>query len=206
MNVHLTSRQTQLTPDIKDFCEKRLAALEKLLGFVTDVDLILSSGKNRHKAEIHIKAKGAGLVLVEESRDMMNSLNMVFDSLEKKIKKERAKYREKKTERESRTERVFPSGGGRSGRARDKNHPFRLFFGQTAEPRGSRDRVRPQAQGSPALPDANLGDMGGSFSPQGRQLRSRPAGMRIPVPDHSSPPAKKWAVFAPARKEDDVRW
>jgi len=96
MNVHLTSRQTQLTPDIKDYCEKRLAALEKLLGFVTEVDLILSSGKNRHKAEIHIKAKGAGLVVVEESRDMMNSLNMVFDSLEKKIKKERAKYREKK--------------------------------------------------------------------------------------------------------------
>ena len=40
--------------------------------------------------------KGGGLVVVEESHDMMNSLNLAFDALEKKLKKEREKFREKK--------------------------------------------------------------------------------------------------------------
>jgi putative sigma-54 modulation protein len=61
-----------------------------------EVDLIFSSEKNRHKAEIHVKAKGSSVLVVEESHDMLNSLNLAFDSLEKKIKKEREKYREKK--------------------------------------------------------------------------------------------------------------
>jgi len=96
MNVHYTVRQASLTPEVKDYCDRRLAALNRLLGFVTDVDVILSHEKNRYKAEIHVRAKGAGLVVVEEHPDLTSSLNIVFDSLEKKIKKEREKFREKK--------------------------------------------------------------------------------------------------------------
>jgi len=96
MKIHYTGRQTPLAPDVREYCERRLAALNKLLGFVTEVDVILSHEKNRQKAEIHVKAKGAGLVVIEESRDFLDSLNMAFDALEKKIKKEREKFREKK--------------------------------------------------------------------------------------------------------------
>jgi putative sigma-54 modulation protein len=106
MNIHYTARQTELTLDLKEYCEKRLKVLEKFFGFVTKIDLILSSKKNRQNAEIHVKTKGAGLVVVEESHDMLNSLNLAFDSLEKKIKKEREKHREKKR-RGSRERKAF---------------------------------------------------------------------------------------------------
>jgi putative sigma-54 modulation protein len=96
MNVHYTSRQASLTPEVKDYCDRRLVALKRLLGFVTEVDVILSHEKNRYKAEVHIQAKGAGLVVVEERPDILSSLNLAFNSLEKKIKKEREKFREKK--------------------------------------------------------------------------------------------------------------
>jgi len=96
MIVHFTARQMDLAPEVKAYCEKRLKALEKLMGSVIEVDLILSVEKYRHKAEIHVKAKGAGLVVVEETHDLMNSLNLAFENLEKKVKKEREKWREKK--------------------------------------------------------------------------------------------------------------
>ena len=96
MVVHFTSRQMELTPEIRAYCEKRLKALEKLMGSVIEVDLILSVEKYRHKVEIHVKAKGAGLVMMEETHEMMNSLNLAFENLEKKVKKEREKFREKK--------------------------------------------------------------------------------------------------------------
>jgi ribosome hibernation promoting factor len=96
MIVHFTARQLDLTPEIKDYCEKRLKALEKLMGSVIEVDLILSVEKYRYKAEIHVQARGGGLVVVEETQDLMNSLTLAFESLEKKVKKEREKWREKK--------------------------------------------------------------------------------------------------------------
>ncbi len=96
MVVHFTARQMDLTPEIKAYCEKRLKALEKLMGSVIEVDLILSVEKYRHKVEIHVKAKGASLMMVEETHEMMNSLNLAFENLEKKVKKEREKFRAKK--------------------------------------------------------------------------------------------------------------
>ncbi|MFZ2053717.1 MAG: ribosome-associated translation inhibitor RaiA [Candidatus Aminicenantales bacterium] len=123
MIVHFTARQMEITPELRADCEKRLKALEKLMGSVIEVDLILSVQKYRHKVEIHVKAKGAGLVVVEETHDLMNSLNLAFENLEKKVKKEREKWREKKRrkgrgrrqsaypqEKEEETPRVVRSG------------------------------------------------------------------------------------------------
>ena len=107
MNVHYTARHTEFTSALKDYCAKRLAGLDRLMGFVAEVDVILSAEKTRQKAEIHVKAKGAGLVVCEDSHDMLVSLNRAFDSLEKKLKKEREKYREKKR-RGGRERKAFP--------------------------------------------------------------------------------------------------
>jgi putative sigma-54 modulation protein len=96
MNVHFTARQTALTPEIEEYARRRLAALSKVFTGVIDVDVILAHARSRHKAEIHVRAKGAGFVIAEESHDLMNSLNLAFDDLERKIKKEREKLREKK--------------------------------------------------------------------------------------------------------------
>ncbi len=95
MNVHYTARQASLTPEIKAYCEKRLTRLKNLVEDDLDVDVTLIVQKGRNKAEINARAKG-GIVVVEETLDMMESLNRAFDTLEKRVHKERAKWREKK--------------------------------------------------------------------------------------------------------------
>jgi len=96
MNVHYTARKAALTPEIQSYCEKRLSRLRSLVNDILDVNVILNVQKNRSKAEINVRAKGGGLVVVEETLDMMDSLNRAFDNLETKVRKERAKWREKK--------------------------------------------------------------------------------------------------------------
>ncbi len=96
MNVHYTARKAALTPEIKAYCEKRLSRLSNLVDEVLGVNVILTVQKNRNKAEINVRAKGGGLVVVEETLDMMDSLNRAFDNLETKVRKERAKWREKR--------------------------------------------------------------------------------------------------------------
>ena len=96
MNVHYTARKAALSPEIQAYCEKRLSRLRSLVNDILDVNVILNVQKNRSKAEINVRAKGGGLVVVEETLDMMDSLNRAFDNLETKVRKERAKWREKR--------------------------------------------------------------------------------------------------------------
>jgi len=96
MNIHYTARRATLTPEIKAYCEKPLGRLKGLVGDILDVNVILIVQKNRNKVEINVRAKGGGLVVVEETLDMMDSLNRAFDNLEKKVRKERVKGRDRK--------------------------------------------------------------------------------------------------------------
>jgi putative sigma-54 modulation protein len=105
MNINFTARHIDITPDVKKYCERRISSIEKLLGFPVDVDLILSVEKYRHKVEINVKAKGTTFNTVEETQDIMNSLNIAFDNIDKRIKKEKEKYRERKRRK---TKGTFP--------------------------------------------------------------------------------------------------
>lgn len=96
MNIHYTARKAALTPEIEAYCEKRLDRLKALARDVLDVNIILGVQKGRSKIEIHVRAKGGGLVVNEEAQDMLGALNQAFDTLDKKIKKERDKWRERK--------------------------------------------------------------------------------------------------------------
>lgn len=115
MNIQFTARQAVLTPEIRAYCEKRLAQMNKLVGEnqVFDANVILAAEKSRQKAEIHVVAKGANLVVVEETLDMMTSLYQAFENLEKKIRKERDKWRERKRRGgRGRKEQPTPVEGG----------------------------------------------------------------------------------------------
>ncbi len=96
MSLNFTARHTSITPEIKQYCEKRLKSFERVLGNKIDADLILSVEKYRHKVEINVKTKGAALNAVEETHDMLSSLGLAFDIIEKRVKKEKEKLRERK--------------------------------------------------------------------------------------------------------------
>lgn len=96
MTINFTARHTNVTPEIKRYCEKRLESLEKVLGEKVVADLILSVEKYRHKVEIKIKVRKTSLYAVEETHQMTNSLSLAFDSIEKRAKKERDKLRARK--------------------------------------------------------------------------------------------------------------
>ncbi|HPW16917.1 MAG TPA: ribosome-associated translation inhibitor RaiA [Candidatus Aminicenantes bacterium] len=96
MNVHYTARRAALTPEVRAYCEKRLSRLKTLAADVLAVNVVLIAQKDRNKAEIHVQARGGGVAVAEETRDMMESLDRAFDTLEKRIRKERAKWREKR--------------------------------------------------------------------------------------------------------------
>lgn len=99
MKINYTARHAHLNPDIKKYCEKRILALEKFVGHPIEADVLLSVEKYRQKVEINLKSRMATLNTVEETHDMFSSLVGAFDHLEKRVKREREKLREKKRRR-----------------------------------------------------------------------------------------------------------
>jgi putative sigma-54 modulation protein len=96
MKINYTARHTKVTDEMKQYCEKRIQSLEKLLGHQIDADVLLSVEKYRQKVEINLKTKMATLNTIEETHDMSSSLVGAFDHIEKRVKKEREKLRERK--------------------------------------------------------------------------------------------------------------
>jgi putative sigma-54 modulation protein len=106
MNINFTAQHTNITPEMRKYCERRLKSLEKLFGHGINVNIILSVEKYRHKAEINVRTRGMTLNTVEETQDMLSSLGLAFDNIEKRAKKEREKLRERKR-RKTREKEIF---------------------------------------------------------------------------------------------------
>jgi putative sigma-54 modulation protein len=96
MRINFTARHTEITPEIRQYCERRLESIEKLVGYPLEAHMILSVEKYRHIAEINIKTKMATFNTQKETQDMFSSIGVAFDHIEKRVKKEREKLRERK--------------------------------------------------------------------------------------------------------------
>ena len=96
MNFHYTARHATLSPELKAYADKRLAGLSRFLDSSTEVDVILSAEKSRQRAEIQVHGKRGRVLIAEDGHDLSAVMNEAFDVLEKKLKKEREKFREKK--------------------------------------------------------------------------------------------------------------
>lgn len=108
MKINYTARHTKVSEEMKQYCEKKIQSLEKLLGHPIDADILVSVEKYRQKVEINLKTKMATLNTVEETHDMSSSLIGAFDHLETRVKKEREKLRERKR-RKIREAETYPS-------------------------------------------------------------------------------------------------
>ncbi|MBD3413151.1 MAG: ribosome-associated translation inhibitor RaiA [Candidatus Aminicenantes bacterium] len=96
MNINYTGRQINITPEIREFCEKRIQNLDKLIKSPAEVDIVLSVEKYRYEAEINISSKGFTLNAAEETQDMLSSLGLAFENIERQVKKEIEKARQRK--------------------------------------------------------------------------------------------------------------
>ena len=110
MNINYTARHTSVTPEIEKHCERRIQGIEKVLGYPVEAKIILTLEKYRHKAEINIKTKGATLNAEEETGDMLSSIGVAFDHIDKRIKKEKEKLRERKRRKVREIAEPAPSG------------------------------------------------------------------------------------------------
>ncbi|HUY80886.1 MAG TPA: ribosome-associated translation inhibitor RaiA [Acidobacteriaceae bacterium] len=103
MQIEYTGRQVTVTRNLRKQAETGVERIEKILGKITSVHIILSTAKYRHTAEVTIKTRLTRIVSTAECTNMETSLRDALDKAETQAvrasKKLQAKKRQPKEEK-----------------------------------------------------------------------------------------------------------
>ncbi|KPK56036.1 MAG: hypothetical protein AMS22_02395 [Thiotrichales bacterium SG8_50] len=91
MQLNVTGHHIEVTPALRDYVTSKLERLARYFDNVTNVHVVLSVEKLRHKAEATMNVSGANLFADSEDQDMYAAIDSLTDKLDRQIKKHKEK-------------------------------------------------------------------------------------------------------------------
>ncbi|MEA4891114.1 MAG: ribosome-associated translation inhibitor RaiA [Peptococcaceae bacterium] len=95
MKMQIRARNLQVSDKVRDYAEKRLTRLDKLIDKDTEAIITLIGEKNRQRVEITIPVNGFILRAEEEDEDLLTAIDLVVDKLEKQMVKSKKRFSKK---------------------------------------------------------------------------------------------------------------
>jgi putative sigma-54 modulation protein len=96
VQIEYTGRQTEVPLALKTLAERKLRKLERVLGRITHVHVVLAADKHRQSAEVSVNSPHLTLSATEESSDLAVSLATVVDKLTRQAQRHLGKLRQRK--------------------------------------------------------------------------------------------------------------
>jgi len=96
MQVSVTFKNIKPSDDLKQYVGSKLNRFDKFLDNPAEANVVLSTEKFRHIAEITITGDRLNIVGREETDDSYAAIDMVLDKLEKQLKKSKTKEKQNK--------------------------------------------------------------------------------------------------------------
>jgi putative sigma-54 modulation protein len=97
MQTSVTFKNIDPSDHLKSYVSEKLNRFDKYLYNPAEANVVLSVEKFRHIAEINIIGDRLNINGKEETEDMYSAIDMTLDKLEKQIKKNKQKTRERRT-------------------------------------------------------------------------------------------------------------
>ena len=91
MQVNLTGHHVDLTTPMRDYVNSKIERLERHFDHATDIHVVLSVEKTRHKAEATMNVSGGKLFGDSVEEDMYAAIDSLVDKLDRQVKKHKEK-------------------------------------------------------------------------------------------------------------------
>ena len=91
MQINLTGQHLDITPALRDYVNEKIDRLERHFDNVTDMHVVLSVEKLRHKAEATMHIAGGNLFADAVEEDMYAAIDALTDKLDRQVKKHKEK-------------------------------------------------------------------------------------------------------------------
>jgi putative sigma-54 modulation protein len=111
MQTSVTFKNLDSSDHLKSYVGDKLDRFDKYLDNPAEASVVLTVEKFRHIAEINIAGDRLSLNGKEETNDMYSAIDMALDKLEKQIKKNKQKIRERRISSKNRN-RAMPEDEG----------------------------------------------------------------------------------------------
>ncbi len=95
MNLVISGRNIDITEGLRSAVEEKIGKLERYFSDSTEVNVTLSTEKNRQKIEVTIPMKGSIIRAEETSTDMYVSIDLVEEVIERQLRKYKNKLIDK---------------------------------------------------------------------------------------------------------------
>lgn len=97
MKTNVTFKNLDSSDALKEYAANKLARLDKQFDTPAEANVVLSTEKNRHIAEVRILADGLTFLATEEQENnMYAALDLVVDKLKTQIQRTKGKVQEKR--------------------------------------------------------------------------------------------------------------
>ena len=85
MQIDLTGHHVELTTPLRDYVNSKMERLERHFDQVTDIHVVLSVEKLRHKAEATMRISGGSLFADATEEDMYAAIDALTDKLDRQV-------------------------------------------------------------------------------------------------------------------------
>jgi len=91
MNVSIIGRKIKITPDIRNYIEKKMKKIDHYVDHIYDFKLIIIKERHIYNAEVNIKVKRKIIHIFAKSPDVHSVIDTLFDKIEVKLRRYRDK-------------------------------------------------------------------------------------------------------------------
>ena len=94
MEIIISGRHVEMTPDLKDYAQERAEKLLKYFDGITKIVVTLGSDQGRHTAEMNISARRHLHLIGEvQRRDLREAIDLVTDKMERQLTRQKEKLK-----------------------------------------------------------------------------------------------------------------
>ena len=95
MDISITARHLEISDDLRDYIEEKVAKFERYVDRIIDVKVVLQKEKDRVSADITMQVHDYKMHGQETTHDVYGSIDQVLDKMERQLRK----YKEKMQDR-----------------------------------------------------------------------------------------------------------
>lgn len=110
MRFQIKSKNLSLTKALQEYAQKKLSRIQKHFNPVLSGDVLLSTERGFHIADVKVHVKGTFFRGIEKTKDMYSSIDQVVDKLERQVQKYKEKLKNKHPHKEPHEFLGSPSG------------------------------------------------------------------------------------------------
>lgn len=91
MHIEITARHYDASDRVRNYVKEELARLRKFDHLITGCKVILDKTKEGELAEVNLHVSGKDLVASESSEDIIKSVDLAVEKMERQLKKFKGK-------------------------------------------------------------------------------------------------------------------